>query len=154
MSSWSHLHRYINRIPRILLSADSFYAPRLSSSMLQMRVGLERTGPALLSPLGYNWFFPVFISCPYFFFFFLLPLLEALQVDELGVAAATAHELVVGALLDDAALVEDVDDVGTLDGGEAVGDGDGGAALGGLVKGRLDHVLGLGVERARRLVEE
>ena len=59
----------------------------------------------------------------------------------------------VGALLDDAALVEDVDDVGALDGGEAVGDGDSGAALGGLVEGRLHDVLGLRVQRAGRLVQ-
>lgn len=81
-------------------------------------------------------------------------LLQTLQVHQLGVPAVLAHQLRVRALLDDAALVEDVDDVGALDSAEAVGDGNGGAALGRLVQGGLDDVLGLGVEGRRGLVQE
>lgn len=84
----------------------------------------------------------------------LCVLLQALQVHQLGVPAVLAHQLRVRALLDDPALVEDVDDVGALDGAEAVGDGNGGAALGRLVQGGLDDVLGLGVEGRRGLVQE
>src|SRR4051812_14424613 len=73
---------------------------------------------------------------------------------ELGEAAAFGDELVEGAGLDDAALVEAEDAVGVADGREPVRDDEGGAPLHDLLERELELALGRGVERARRLVED
>ena len=83
-----------------------------------------------------------------------MPRRHELGLGEFGEAAALGDELVEGAGLDDAALVEHQDAVGVADRGEAVGDHEGGAALHDLVERRLQLALGRGVERARRLVED
>ena len=77
-----------------------------------------------------------------------------LQRGELGVEPAVGEQAVVGALLDDAALIHDQDAVGGADRGEAVGDDEGGAPLHQPVEGLLHLALALGVERRGRLVEE
>lgn len=81
-------------------------------------------------------------------------LAQALQVDELGIPAVAVHQLGVGALLDNAALVEHVDDVGLLDRGQTVGNSNSRAALGGLVQSSLHHLFTLRVEGGRGLVKE
>src|SRR5947209_1761882 len=58
----------------------------------------------------------------------LQPLLLDLGGHQAGVDAALVDELVVTALLDEAALVHHQDQVGVADGGEAVGDDDAGGA--------------------------
>src|SRR5262249_48690129 len=81
--------------------------------------------------------------------------------DELGVArckrrvaSAAEDQVVVPAVLDDAAVVEHDDLVGVAHGREPVGDRDRRSALGETVERLLHEPLGLGVERARRLVED
>ena len=59
----------------------------------------------------------------------------------------------MGALLDDAPVVEDDDLVGITDGGEAVGDDKGGAPLHDGVHASLYHLLGTGVDTGGCLVE-
>ena len=81
-----------------------------------------------------------------------LPLARAR--GERSVPAPAGEQLVVGAALDDPAVVEHDDLVGVADGREPVGDRDRRAALGEAVERLLDGALGLGVERARRLVED
>src|SRR5947209_2461435 len=87
-----------------------------------------------------------------------MPLNGRLQLHvpghEARVAALERDQLVVRATLDDLAAVEDDDLVGVSDGREAVGDRDRRAALGQPVERLLYGALGLGVERARRLVED
>lgn len=56
-------------------------------------------------------------------------LLQALQVDQLGVSAVLPHQFGVRALLHDAALVEHVDHVSLLDRAQTVRDGDRSPAL-------------------------
>jgi hypothetical protein len=80
-------------------------------------------------------------------------LAQALQVDELGVPAVAVHQLGVGALLDDAALVEHVDNVGLLDRRQTMGNGNGRTALGGLVQSSLHHLFTLTVEGGCGLVK-
>ena len=68
------------------------------------------------------------------------------------IAADVGHQLVVGAALDDPALVEDDDLVAVADGAQAVGDDQAGAAAAAEVV--VDERLGHRVERAGRLVED
>ena len=69
-------------------------------------------------------------------------------------SAAALEQLLVGAALDDPALVEHDDLVGVAHGREPVGDRDRRAPLGQPLELGLDGRLGLRVERARRLVED
>src|SRR5690606_1976664 len=80
--------------------------------------------------------------------------LVELERGEAGVEAAPRRERLVRPVLDDAAPVEDEDAVGAADGREAVGDDERGAPLRQPVERLLHGPLALGVERARRLVEE
>ena len=48
--------------------------------------------------------------------------LKGLHLDEVLVVAVTGHERVVGALLDDVAILHHADEVGVLDGAQAVSD--------------------------------
>ena len=73
--------------------------------------------------------------------------LKTLQIDEFKVPTLTGDQLAMRAVLDDAALVEDVDHVGRLDGAEAMRDGDGRASLRGRVQGCLDYFFGFRVQR-------
>ena len=73
--------------------------------------------------------------------------------EQAGVAAAALEELVVGADLHQAAVVDDRDPVAARGGREAVRDDDHGPALGQLLQRTLDETLGTGVEVGRRLVE-
>mmetsp|Transcript_37718 Transcript_37718/g.121031 ORF Transcript_37718/g.121031 Transcript_37718/m.121031 type:complete len:204 (-) Transcript_37718:1677-2288(-) len=77
---------------------------------------------------------------------------EVLLFDHGGVGAVDGEEAVVGAALDDGAVVHDVDVVAVLDGGEAVGDGEGRGVDG--VEGALDVLFGDGVQGGRRFVED
>src|SRR6266702_4728663 len=77
-----------------------------------------------------------------------------LQGEKLGVAARKAHELGVGALLGQPALVEQEDAVGLPDRGEAVRDENGGAPLGERAQPGEQLVFGLGVERRGGLVQD
>lgn len=70
------------------------------------------------------------------------------------VDAPLLQQLLVIALLQQIALAEHEDDICVLHRGEAVRDDDHGAALTSALKGRLDQLLALGIEGARRLVEE
>ena len=74
--------------------------------------------------------------------------------EQVVVEPAPLHQLVVRALLDEAAALEDDDQVGVADRAQPVRDHERRAALEQLVEVLLDRALGLGVERARRLVEE
>ena len=60
----------------------------------------------------------------------------------------------MGALLDDAPVVEDDDLVGITDGGEAMGDDKGGAPLHDGVHASLYELLGTGVDTGGCLVED
>ena len=73
---------------------------------------------------------------------------------ERRVASAQRDELVMGAELDDAAVVDDGDAVGSHRRGEAVGDEHGGGAVEHGVEGPLDPRLGLEVEVRGGLVED
>ena len=64
------------------------------------------------------------------------------------------EQLLVGALLDDASVVEDDDLVGIADGGEAVGNDESGAPLHDAVHAALDELLGTGVDGGGCLVED
>src|SRR5579864_3728516 len=77
-----------------------------------------------------------------------------LDAMERGVTAARADQLVMAAVLDDAAALNGDDAVGAAHGGKAMGDDDHGAALRDLAHVLLDDPLALVVERARRLVED
>ena len=76
-----------------------------------------------------------------------------LQTVEGGVAAAGADELIVGAVLDEAAALNGHDAITGAHRREAVRDDEDGAAAGDLAQVLLDGALALVVERARRLVE-
>jgi hypothetical protein len=73
---------------------------------------------------------------------------------ERRVRAVGRDELVVAALLDDPALVEDDDPPGLADGRQAVGDDDRGAPGEQPPQARLDAALGVQVDVRRRLVED
>src|SRR5712691_894078 len=79
---------------------------------------------------------------------------SGLQAVERGIAAAGLDQIVMGAVLDDAARFEGDDAVGAPHRGEPVGDDEYGAALGDLLHVLLDYSLALVVERARGLVED
>src|SRR3546814_3951449 len=73
---------------------------------------------------------------------------------EAGVHAAGGDELVVAAALHDASRVHDDHQIGVLSGGEPVGDAHDRAARGEPVEGAGEDLLGLGVDRGGRLVED
>src|SRR5512132_2505412 len=77
-----------------------------------------------------------------------------LRVVQVGVGAAPGQQVIVVALLDDAAVLHDQDDVGIPDGREPVGDHEAGALRAQSRHGPLDQHLGTGVDRARGLVED
>lgn len=81
-------------------------------------------------------------------------LAQALQVDQLVVAALVAQELGVRATLDDLALVKHVDDVGLLDRAETVGHSNGGPTTSGGVQGGLNNLFRLGVQGRGGLVQQ
>ena len=60
----------------------------------------------------------------------------------------------MGALLDEAALLEDEDPVGIAECAQAVGDCQGGAAAGQDAKRLLDRLFRFGIDAARGLVED
>ena len=71
-----------------------------------------------------------------------------------GVVAVEGEQLLVGALLDDPAVLEDDDPVAAADRGDLVRDDQAGAAGEVLLQGLLDPRLGLGVEGAGAVVEQ
>ena len=76
-----------------------------------------------------------------------------LAVVEVRVEAAFGQQLVVGALLDDVAVLEHQDQVGVLDGGQTVGDDKAGAVFGEPVHGLLCNELGPGIHRGGSFVQ-
>src|SRR5579883_189050 len=76
-----------------------------------------------------------------------------LNAVEQGVAAAAPDQLVMAAILDDAAALDGDDAIGRAHGGKAMRDDDHGAALSDAAHILLDDALALIIERARRLVE-
>src|SRR6185312_11119753 len=77
--------------------------------------------------------------------------LALLQAEERGIAAAAAQQIVVPALLDDLAGLDDQDRVGMHDRVQTVCDHDGGAVLAEMLDRLLHLLLGLGIERRGRL---
>ena len=77
-----------------------------------------------------------------------------LDAVELRVLATEREQRLVGALLGDRAVLQDDDVVGVANGAQAVSDGDHRPAVHGPLERLDDHVLGLGVERGGRLVED
>src|SRR6266852_7957654 len=77
-----------------------------------------------------------------------------LQVMQLRITAALADQLVVRAVLDDAAALEGDDAIDTADGRKAVGDDEHGPTLDDPPHIVLDDALALVIESARRLVED
>ena len=73
---------------------------------------------------------------------------------ERRVEPALREQLVVRALLDDPAVLEDDDQVGVADRREAVRDDERGPAVQQAAERLLDLALGADVDRARRLVED
>src|SRR5580704_9903190 len=73
---------------------------------------------------------------------------------KIEVVAFGGHELVVGAPLDDPAVIEHEDEIGTANGRKPVGNDQGGSTLEGMEKRPLHCVLGLGVQMGRGLVED
>ena len=70
------------------------------------------------------------------------------------VGTLTGDELLMGATLDNAAVLHDAYQVGVLDGAQAMGDDQCGAAMHELVEGVLHEVFALGVKGAGGLVED
>src|SRR5690349_1041231 len=81
------------------------------------------------------------------------PAAELLFVEP-RVDAAVCEELVVGAALDDRAVLYREDDIGVSDRREAVRDGDRGSALDQGLERLLDDALTFGVQRRGGLVED
>ena len=79
---------------------------------------------------------------------------NAHEADERGVVAAALHQLGVRAFLSDAAVLEDDDAVRADHCREPVRDGEGRPTADQPREGILHQRLGLGVERAGRLVED
>ena len=79
---------------------------------------------------------------------------QALQVHKLKVLPPRMQQLRMGPMLDDPALVEDVDHVCLLDRAEPMCDRDGGSPLRRSVQSCLDDLLRLGVQSGGRFVEE
>src|SRR5581483_8978835 len=79
---------------------------------------------------------------------------EELPPVQLVVRPAALEQLVVGAALDDPAVVDDEHLVGVADGREAVGDHEAGAAAQQLLERALDLPLGPSVDAGGRLVED
>ncbi len=77
--------------------------------------------------------------------------LDAVQV---GVDAVLRHELIMGALFDDAISRQNQDAVGVADGRQAVGDDQGGSAVRQAEQCLLYRPFALVVERAGRFVED
>src|SRR5690606_29352697 len=70
-----------------------------------------------------------------------------------GVEAAGLQQAFVGAVLHDAAAVDDEDPVGVADGAEPVGDDEAGPPLHQPLQRLLDEAFALDIECARRLIE-
>lgn len=79
---------------------------------------------------------------------------QVLRLDEPGVGAAALDQLPMRAALDLLALGDDDDVVGTTHSRQPVRNHHHGAALGHVVEGCLHNLLGVGVERARRLIQQ
>src|SRR5579883_2132329 len=79
---------------------------------------------------------------------------QGLAAHERAEQTTSLDELIVGAVLHDAAGVDDEDAVAISDGCEPVRDEDGGPSAEALVERVLDELFAHGVERARRLVED
>ena len=77
-----------------------------------------------------------------------------LRFAERAIERAAVEEFFVGAGVENAAGVHDHDAIRELDGAEAMGDDDGGAALGEFAQGRLDFLLGFGVDLTAGLIED
>src|SRR5207302_6549733 len=77
-----------------------------------------------------------------------------LLVVERAVGAPARIQLLMRAMLDDAAALEDVDGVALRGGREAMRDHDGRASPARLRQGAEDLRLGLGIERRRRFVQD
>ena len=77
-----------------------------------------------------------------------------MHINQAAIEAVLCNELVVGAALDDNAVVHDDNEVGMADGGEAVGNDDAGASLHELVEGLLHGHLAFGVEGAGGFVKD
>src|SRR6266851_8119685 len=77
-----------------------------------------------------------------------------LAAPHVGIEAVLGQQLGMTAALGDAAAIEHDDLVGVDDGGEPMRDHHGGAAAAHLFQRALDLLLGAGVERAGRLVEQ
>src|SRR5882724_6051391 len=77
-----------------------------------------------------------------------------LQIEHGAIAAAERHQLIMGAELDDAAVLEDADAIGMADGREAMGDKDGGAVAGGGEEAVEDLGFAAHVELGGGLIEQ
>jgi len=73
---------------------------------------------------------------------------------QLGIQSPALEQLVVAALLDDAALVHDDEPVHGRDGGEAMGNRDHGLTFHQIEELLLDGGLHLGIERAGGLIQD
>ena len=76
-----------------------------------------------------------------------------LAVVERGIEPAAREQFAVRALLDDVAVAHDEDTVGIADGAQAVRDDKARAAAHEVIHRLLDELLGAGVDRAGRLIE-
>ena len=81
------------------------------------------------------------------------PVARSLQFEHLRVAARERHQLVVTSLLRDAAVLQDHDAIGHAHGREAVRNQQRHLPAGQLGEALEHFVLGPGVERSRRLIE-
>src|SRR5271166_4674927 len=77
-----------------------------------------------------------------------------LGLGDVAVSLALRQQFAVAAAFDDPAVIDDADLVGLRHGRKAVGDDNGRAALAQSVKRLLDRLLGFGIERRGRLVEQ
>jgi len=80
--------------------------------------------------------------------------LHGLPLNKAKVDALELHELIVGASLDNHALIKDTDDVGVLDRGKAVSNNDGSPATRGGIVRLLHQLLALSVQGRRGLVQQ
>ena len=83
-----------------------------------------------------------------------LKLTEALHFNKMSIYTSLVEELLVGTLLGDTAVVDDVDAVGIIDGTQAVSNDDGGSTMKKVGESTLYKLLGLGIEGRGGLIED
>src|SRR6516165_6787652 len=118
------------------VSTTSRAAGKNASSYLSRRLDRRGSGMIFLAELSADFMDP------------------GLQAVERGIAAAGIDQIVMGAVLNEAARVDSHDPVGTAHGRQPMRDDEDGAALGDFLHILLDDSLALVIKRARCFIED